>query len=555
MVERIGKLLAQKVSGVHMAAYILGFFTILSSLLALMRDRLLAAIFGAGIELDMYYAAFRIPDLLFVSVGSLVSISVLIPLLAQSKDAQSEQEELSKALTFFVWCMLGITIATWFLLPQLSAKIFTGFAPGELRLLVVISRILLLSPILLGLSNIFGSVAQISGRFVLYAISPILYNMGIIGGILFLAPQFGIVGVAYGVVVGAIFHVLPQALYVYKKRVWPRLVPVSLSYIKKLSVLSVGRTVALSLSHIVLLILVSFASLLSVGSISVFTFSYNLQSVVVGVFGVSYSLAAFSALSRLAADGQWKAYAHELTGTVRQLVFWSMPAVVLLIILRAQIVRTVLGAGAFTWEDTRLTAAVLAIFAFSTVFQSLSLIFTRAYYAQGKTRIPLVSYVVGGISTIVIAWYMMSRAASSQFVYMVAEMLKVSDLDFNVIILPFAFTVGMIVTSILLYIPLVRMKLVRVSARFVTEIVSASLVIGAVAYGGLALFDPIFGTATLVGIFLQGLCAGLLGISMGALVLYIFKNSDIHELVVFVRKKQKVVVRERISPEVTDMAP
>lgn len=556
MVHRISRLLLGKVSSLHTAAYVLGVFTILSSLLALMRDRLLAAIFGAGTDLDIYYAAFRIPDLLFVSVGSLVSISVLIPLLAEKNDdTVAERYELSRALTFFMWCILSVSIALWFLLPMLSHYIYKGFTYEEIESVVLLSRILLLSPILLGLSNIFGSVAQLYNRFVLYALSPILYNFGIIGGIILLAPRFGIRGVVVGVVLGALLHVVPQALFVYKKKLWPHLVSISFSYVRKLSVLSVGRTVALSLSHIVLLILVSIASFLPEGSITIFTFSYNLQSVIVSVFGVSYSLAAFSALSKLVAQGKWDEYVFELTSSVRQLLFWSIPAVVLLVILRAQIIRTVLGAGAFTWEDTRLTAASLAIFAFATVFQSLSLIFTRAFYSKGNTLVPLLAHVGGGVVAIYIAFFFAHSTAVHVLFDTVATLLKVSDLSYTVLILPTAFTIGALLTCLLLGIFILKEKMVTMDIRFLIEIGVASLIMGGVSYYGLIIFEPVFGTITLTGIFLQGLCAGLLGIVVGIGTLILLRNRDVQDMIFFLRSGKRKTPEETISHEATDIAP
>lgn len=555
MVERIGKFLGGKVSSLHMAAYVMGAFTIVSSLLALVRDRLLASSFGAGTELDLYYAAFRIPDLLFVSVGSLVSVSVLIPLLAQREKesgGRGEAEELSKATTFFALLISASAVLLFIVLPYLVPYVFSGFDLYQQSTVTTLSRWLLLSPIILGFSNVFGSVTQLQNRFVLYALSPILYNIGIILGIVFFAPVFGITGVVYGVLLGTLLHVFPQAFYVYRVKLWPHLTKITWGYARSLASLSASRTIALSLTHIVLLLLVAIASSWAAGTIAVFTFSYNLQSVFVSVIGVSYSLAAFSALSKLAARNDWSEYERELTSSFRQLLFWSIPGAVLLIVLRAQIVRTVLGGGLFSWADTRLTAASLAIFAIATIFQSASLLFARAYYAKGETKKPLVAYTIGSGVSIVLGFVFL-RVTPDSFLEILSYLLKISDLDPRVLLLPLAFVVGSFLTVTILAIPLFIQKLVTVSGRFVIEVIGASLVMGAIAYAGLTIFEPLFGTDTLIGIFSQGFFAGLLGIVGGLGFLWISGNQDVRDALYFVTpKKQKV---ELPASDVSEMAP
>ena len=555
MVERIGKFLGGKISSLHMAAYVMAGFTVASSLLALVRDRLLASTFGAGTELDLYYAAFRIPDLLFVSVGSLVSVSVLIPLLAKKEKEsgdRGEALELSKATTFFAFLISVTALILFVLMPYIVPYIFSGFESGLQHTVVTLSRWLLLSPVVLGFSNVFGSVTQLQNRFVLYALSPVLYNIGIIFGIIFLAPVFGIYGVVYGVILGTLLHVFPQAFYVYRVKLWPRLTKISWGYAKSLASLSASRTIALSLTHIVLLLLVAIASSLAAGTIAVFTFSYNLQSVFVSVIGVSYSLAAFSALSKLAAQNDWEEYERELTSSFRQLLFWSIPAAVLLIILRAQIVRTVLGGGLFSWADTRLTAASLAIFAIATIFQSASLLFTRAYYAKGETKKPLLAYTIGSGTSIILGVIFLSVTPDA-FLRVMAFFLKISDLDPRVLLLPSAFVVGSCITVVLLGIPLFTKKLVAVSGRFVIEVISASLVMGGVAYAGLTIFEPLFGTETLIGIFSQGFFAGLLGIVSGIGFLWISGNEDVRDAMYFITPKKEKV--ELPASDVSEMGP
>jgi len=542
MVDKISKIFAREVSGLHSAAYIMGIFTVTSSLLALIRDRFLASSFGAGRELDIYYASFKIPDLMFISIGSLVSISVLLPLLAKKESLggkPAEVEELSKATTLFALLISIFAVLTFFLLPILIPFLFSGFEEESLKQVISLSRILLLSPIILGFSNIFSSVSQLKKRFIIYALSPILYNLGIIFGIILLSPSLGILGIIYGVIAGAILHLVPQIFFVFRIGLLPHFTKISFSYIREMVSISSARTLALATHHIVLLVLVALGSTLSPGTISVFNFSYNIQSVLVSVIGVSYSLAAFSALSRLYARRDFDEFKQELSSSFRQLLFWAIPSAVLLIVLRAQIVRTILGAGSFSWDDTRLTAASLAIFAFATVFQSISLLLARAFYAKGETKAPLFSFLFGGFISIGLAFLFITRRSVFNLSE-VALALKIPDLDSRVLLLSLAFVFGVGTTAIILIIKIFSQKMIFVSKKFLLEIISGSLVMGAITYSGLIIFESLLGTNTFLGIFTQGLFAGLLGIMGGIGFLFIIGNSDVKDALYFLTKRNKV---------------
>ncbi len=211
MVRKIFTLIGKEIRGLHEAAYLLGIFTILAQLLGFVRDRLLASHFGASYTLDVYYAAFRIPDLIFVTVSSLVAVSVLIPFLVEriGKGKEEAQQFINSIFTVFFLLILLVGGIVFLLAPFFLKIMVPELMKGSLSSeLISMTRILLLSPILLGLSNLCGSVTQAYKKFVLYAISPILYNFGIILGIVFIYPKFGIVGLVWGVVVGAGMHFL-----------------------------------------------------------------------------------------------------------------------------------------------------------------------------------------------------------------------------------------------------------------------------------------------------------------------------------------------------------
>ena len=179
MVKGFFKILHKEINGLHQAAYLLAIFAFSSQILALIRDRLLASYFGAGHTLDLYYAAFRIPDFLFVTVGSMVSVSVLIPFLVDKMKSGPEvgKKFIGNIFTFFFLLIVVTSAIVFFFIPILNKILFGGFSSEDLTIVNNLTRILLLSPIFLGISNILGTFTQTYKRFLVYSLSPILYNV------------------------------------------------------------------------------------------------------------------------------------------------------------------------------------------------------------------------------------------------------------------------------------------------------------------------------------------------------------------------------------------
>ncbi len=537
MVQKILGFLYRETSSLNQAALLLGFFALLSQVLALLRDRLLAHIFGAGTELDIYYAAFRIPDFIFVTVASVVSVSVLVPFIIEKGQESREKLKgfISTVFSFFSILIVGISAAAFWFMPELSARLYPGLSSGELESAVTLSRIFLLSPIFLGLSNLFGSLTQAYNRFTLYALAPLLYNAGIIMGIVLLADKMGIVGVAWGVVLGAFLHMFIQVMFIWREGLVPRF---SFSFdrelIKKVSRLSIPRTLSLSMSSLVLVFLVSMASLMGEGSITILSLSINLQSIPLSLIGVSYSLASFPTLSRRFQENNLIVFLEQMQATARPIIFWSLPITAILIIERAQVVRVLLGSGLFDWEATRLTAAALAIFVVSTLFQSLLLLFMRGFYSAGVTRRPFFINLFSTLVIIATTYFLVGYFQTSEgFRYFIESLLRVGDLPGSlVLMLPLGFSIGMILNVVLLWTAFEWQfpGFSRGVSRAFFESLGASVIMGAVAYGGLNLFAPLVATDTLIGIFLQGFLAGLLAIFSGVLVLVALKNRELADL-------------------------
>lgn len=537
MVRKIFGFLHKETSSLNQAALLLGVFAFLSQVLAFLRDRLLAHIFGASSTLDIYYAAFRIPDFIFVTVASVVSLSVLVPFIIE-KEAEGREmlrDFIDNIFSFFSVLIILSAIVAFIFMPAFTKVLFKGLSGSALTEVVFISRILLLSPVILGFSNLLGSLTQAYNRFTIYALGPLLYNAGIIVGIVLLTSRLGILGVALGVVAGASLHALVQIPSVITLGLFPRPhLPFDLASIRRVVVISLPRTLTLSMTHVALIFLVSMASLMTVGSISILSLSINLQSVPLSLIGVSYSLAAFPTLSRRFKENNIEAFKKQMAVTARFIIFWSLPLSALFVILRAQIVRVLLGSGLFNWDDTRLTAASLALFIFSSVFQCLMLLFMRGFYSAGFTRKP---FFINLFSTGVLfigAWGLVKIFYLSEgFRYFIGALMKVEDLPGTVVLmLPLAFSMATIINGLFLWFFFERefRGFSREVLKTLFDCLGVSVIMAAVAYWGLAFFAPIFGTISLVGIFLQAFLSGLVSIAAGIILLVLLKNKDIAEI-------------------------
>ncbi len=538
MVKRFLDFLSREIVGLHEAAYLLGFFAICSQILALFRDRILAGSFGAGNTLDIYYSAFRIPDILFVTVASIVSVSVLIPFLIErfEKGEREAKEFINSVFTFFFCFISVIGIISFIFAPFLMAKLFplfrdTEYFPG----LVKLTRILLLSPVFLGFSNLLASITQMNRRFFLYALSPVFYNIGIIVGIKALYPVFGLSGLGYGVILGAFLHFCIQIPFILQVRMFPKFsFPVRVDFIKKIILTSLPRTITVSSNELAELFLISFASFFVAGSISIFNFSFNLQSVPFSIIGISYSLAAFPTLTRLFSSGNKDKFVEQMITTSRHIIFWSIPVTVLFIVLRAQIVRTILGSGQFNWDDTRLTAAALALFTVSLVAQNLVTLFVRSYYSQGKTKTPLVMNVFSAGLIVASSYYFVSLFQNNYyFKFFMESILKVTDIPGTaVLMLPLGFSLGVIINLCLHWWGFTRQfkEFSKPVLRTFFQITSASIIMGFISYEFLDVLDEFFDINTLTGIFSQGLFAGLGGIFFGVVLLYLMKSRELMEV-------------------------
>ncbi len=377
------------------AALLIAFAGIASRFLGFIRDRVLASQFGAGDVLDAYYTAFRLPDLVysFLVLGALSAafVPVFTELLTQEK--KEEAWKLTRGVLHVTLATLGLFALVGILFaPTLTHFLAPGFSEEKQALVTMLTRIMLLSPLFLAASSVFGGVLVSFKQFAAYSFAPVFYNVGIIFGALFLTRLFGPIGLAWGVVLGSMLHMLVQYPTLHRsgfRYQWELFTAWKDENVRKVLKLMVPRSLGMAVNQVSLLVMTIFASTLVSGSLAAFTLANNIQSVPLGLFGIAFSLAAFPSLSLFAAKKNDKEFFLMLAETSRKILFFVVPLSIFMIIFRAQCVRVILGTGNFDWQDTIATFEVLKFLALSLFAQSLIPLFARAFFALQNTKTPL----------------------------------------------------------------------------------------------------------------------------------------------------------------------
>lgn len=539
------KVLNSQTKTIPFAAFLLGLSALISRLLGLFRDRLLASAFGAGETLDVYFTAFRIPDFVY---GILITggiTAVFLPVFAEyfEKDKKEGWLLANNVLNcFFVLLVLVCLILSLFT-PSLVEMIAPGFSLEKKNLTVSLTRFMFLSPILFGLSSIFSGILHYFNRFLAYSLAPILYNLGIIFGILFLSPYFGILGVVYGVIIGAFLHWLiqiPAALgsgffylpsFNFKHR-----------GLKRIFKLMVPRTIGTAAYHINLIVITAIASTLISGSISIFNFSNNLQYLPIGIFGISFAVSSFPVLSQAWALNNKERFLEKLSQVFRQILFLIIPVSVLMFLLRAQIVRLILGTGQFGWLETRLTAASLGIFCLGIPAAALVPFLAWAFYSFQNTKTPVIIGLASMILSIILCFSFVKVLGFPNFFQdFMAKFLKIEGIEnIEVIGLPLALSLASLFQFSLLFLGLIRkfgsLWIEKISYSF-KKIIISTFFMGPFTFLTLRLLLPFVDMRTFLGVFFQTAGAAFAGILTYLSLAYFLKSPEIKTIESSILKK------------------
>ena len=351
-----------------------------------------------GADLDAFFAAFRLPDLVFqlVAAGALSSavIPIVSALLATDETARAWRV-VSTIANLMLAALLVLAVIVLVAAPAIIPAITPGFTPDQWSRTVDLTRIMILSPIFLALGSLVTSVLNAQGRFAASAIAPIVYNLAIIGAAVFLVPPLGVTGLAIGVVAGAIAHFAVQLgpLRALGFR-YDRSIELADEEARQALKLMAPRALGLGAGQITFVVVTGLASTLFVGAVTGFNVAFTLLQIPIGVIGVPLGVVVLPSLSRDAALGNLTEFAALMSRAIRLIVYVMVPITAIAIVLRTEVVRLLFGDAKLDAHALDQTATTLAAFLIGLTAHALIAVLARAFYARQDTRTPVAAAVL-----------------------------------------------------------------------------------------------------------------------------------------------------------------
>lgn len=385
-------------TGILMAAFLLNKF------LAIGRQIVIARIFGTGSDYDAFVAAFRLPDILFMLISGGALATAFIPILSERLTLRPSDDPHGWRLTSAVLnTMLVLVSATSALvallaLPLVEWFIAPGLPPATQLLTANLMRLALISTIIFSVSGLAGGVLHTYQHFLLPALAPLIYNLGLIAGAIFLAPTFGVYGLMWGAIGGAAGHLLIQI---------PGLVHYHLNYLiildwgdrglHQIAQLMGPRILTIGVIQVNFIVLYNLASHLGEGSISALDYGWDLMQMPQTIIGSAIGIVLFPTMAELAARSDLAGLRRTTSQALRIILALSIPAMVGLIVLGRPIIQVMFERGEFGSDSTIAVYQSLRFWAIALVGHCALEVVNRLFYAQKDTITPLLGALAGMI--------------------------------------------------------------------------------------------------------------------------------------------------------------
>ena len=397
----------KKFSRLSQVSLLLAVLFTVDKLLGVARQMLISRQFGLSAELDVFNAANNLPDMLFMLISGGALTIAFIPVLTEvlNKDGKKAAWEMFSNvlnLVFLVTAAVAIIFGI-FAQPLVSSQlgVAPGFSAEQMQLTVLLLRLNLVATLVFSVSGLVMAGLQANQHFLLPALAPIFYDLGQIFGAVILAPSepyhlgrialpalgLGVEGLVYGVIIGALLHLLIQVpgLLKYQFRWQPSL---NLKETETQKVLKLMGPRVLSMLFIQLIFIVqdNIASRLATGSVTALTYGWWIMQVPETLIGTAIATAVLPTLSEFFNQGKMEQFKTQIEKAARSMLTLTIPIAVIAAVVILPVIQTFLG---FTLSDATRVAAVTRIFLLGIVGHALVELFVRSFYAMQKPRVPL----------------------------------------------------------------------------------------------------------------------------------------------------------------------
>lgn len=510
------------------ATFILIITLTLSNVLGLIRDHFLAQKIPVNL-LDTYYAAFRIPDLIFNLLILGAISAAFIPVFTNyisKKQIKNAWHVTNSFMNLAFIALVIFIIILALLMPYIIPLFVPKFTPDKQALTIKLARLLLISPLFFGISYLFGAVLNSFKRFLVYSIAPLVYNLSIIISTIFFADKIGVYAPVFGVIIGAFLHMLvqiPSAVMLGWRPKW--VFDIAHEGVRKITKLMIPRTLGLGAMQLMLLVYTGIASSLGVGAVAIFNLADNIQTMPTVVFGTSFATAVFPSLSQAASLGKDEDFSNYIWKSIRAILFILIPAGVGIILLRAQIVRLILGSGHFGWQQTIDTAQTLGYFALALFAQGLIPLLARGFYARHNTKTPTIISIISMFVSIILGFTLAPRMGVAG--------------------LALAFSLSGFFNAILLYIylqksfPLLKAGSKGIGLFLIKIIVATGLMILMIQLSKYAV-EPLVNMQKFWGVLTQTITAIIMGAGAYLLFTYLLGCHEFTEVFTLLKRRFKI---------------
>jgi putative peptidoglycan lipid II flippase len=385
---------------------------VLAAAVGLVRNAIIARQFGIGAALDAYYAAFKLPDLLFTIVAGGALATAFIPVFTSrlTLDDREGAWRLASAITNWVTLVTGsLALVVAVAAPGLVRFVIApGFDAAQAAETVSVMRVVLISTVIFGISALQGSVLHGFKHFLLPALAPVVYSIGIIIGAVWLAPRWGVLGLAVGAVIGSVFHLAIKipGLIRFGFRWWP-ILHAGQGGVRRVVILMIPRVLDLGVFHLTLLVTTNLASRLGAGSVSALEWGWDAMQLPETIIGTAFGLVAFPTLAELAARGDRDGLRATLTESLRTVLTVAVPAAVALIVLGRPLLALLYQRGAFDAQATEAVYVALFFYTLGLAAHSCLELAARTFFAQQDTITPLLLAVASAALNIGLAVILM----------------------------------------------------------------------------------------------------------------------------------------------------
>lgn len=374
------------------ALFALGKFT------GLIRARLVSTTFGTGPEFDAFTAANQLPEVFFTVIAGGSLAAAFIPVYSKYLTAGGENKSARLAntiLTLVILVLGGMSLLGAVFAPWLaSAVLVPDFPPAQQQLTAEIMRVIFIQTTLFGISGVLSSILNAHQHFALPALAPVALDIGYAVGIFLFVPSMGIIGLAWGTVVGGVLHILIQlpALWRFRYRYRPVL-DLRIAGVREIIWLMGPRIVTLGTIQFADLFIIRLASGLPVGSTSAYFYAYALMQLPETLFGTAVALVVFPTMAELYNTGDLESLKRTFARTLSIIWTLTIPSAAALVLLGRPVIGVLLGGGQFDARSEALVYAVLVVFSVRVVSEATLEMVARLFYAQHNTYIPMFAYL------------------------------------------------------------------------------------------------------------------------------------------------------------------